>query len=36
MIQVILKNSAGVITHIMNSVEEFAAALNDPKVKAQK
>ena len=35
MIQVILKNSAGVITHIMNSVEEFAAALNDPKVKAQ-
>ena len=35
MIQIILKNSAGVITHIMNSVEELAAALNDPMIKTQ-
>ena len=35
MIQVILKNSAGVITQIMNSVEELAVALNDPMIKAQ-
>ena len=36
MIQVILKNSAGVITQVMNSVEELAVALNDPMVKAQR
>lgn len=35
MIQVILKNSAGTITHVMHSVEELACALNDPLIKAQ-
>lgn len=36
MIQVILKNSAGVITQVMNSVEELAVALNDPMVRTQR
>jgi len=36
MIQVILKNSAGVIIQVMNSVEELAAALNDPMISAQR
>ena len=35
MIQVILKNSAGTITHVMHSVEELACVLNDPLIKAQ-
>ena len=35
MIQVILKNSAGTITHVMHSVEELACALNDQLIKAQ-
>lgn len=36
MIQVILKNSAGEITHVMNSIDDLAVALNDPMVKAQR
>ena len=35
MIQVILKNSAGVITQVMNCVEDLAVALNDPMIKTQ-
>ena len=36
MIQILLKNTAGMITRMLTSVEELAVALNDPMVRTQR
>lgn len=36
MIQIFLKNTLGMVTHTMNSLEELSKALNDPMVMSQR
>lgn len=36
MIQILLKNTTGIITRMLTSVDELAAVLNDPSVKIQR